>query len=149
MPFFTLQIVPQGPLVLAFIGVSFARRDALVAGNQPVPPAVRINGLIDTGASGTCVDPSVLQQLSVPPTGQVMVDTASTGSQPHLTDQYDVSILIPGDIPTAPPFIEQNVPVIASELLQRQGIHALIGRDILSKCLFAYNGKSRTFSLAY
>ncbi len=133
----------------ASISVSVARKDALAAANQPIPSAVRITALIDTGASGTCVDPSVLKQLAVVPTGQAMVSTPSTGSQPHIADQFDVSIMIPGPTASDQVFSLPNLPVISAELLQQQGFHALIGRDILSMCLFEYNGPARQFTLAY
>ncbi len=135
--------------MVAFVGVSAARKDALAAAKQPIPNPVRVSALIDTGASGTCVDPSVLQQLALTPTGKAIVNTPSTGSTPHISDQFDVGIWIPGSTPSDPVFFLQNLPVISAELLQQQGFHALIGRDILSMCLFVYDGPTRQFSLAY
>jgi len=55
-------------------------------------------------------------------------------------------LLIPAS--NSPPLIFQTIPVIASELAI-QGIDALIGRDILDQCLFAYNGSAKTFTLAF
>ena len=48
---------------------------------------------------------------------------------------------------TAPRLVIACVPVMKSELLS-QGIHALIGRDILKRGIFHYNG-SGYFSLAW
>ena len=110
---------------------------------------VQIRGLIDTGASGTCVDPSVLTTLGLSPTGSVTVNTPSTGNQPHVADQYDVSLLIPGALATHAPLAVPNLPVMCAELLTAQGFHALIGRDILSHCLFSFNGAMGLFTLAY
>jgi predicted aspartyl protease len=115
---------------------------------QAVPSLVRITGLVDTGASCTCIDPSVLQSLSLNPTGVATVNTPSTGTTPATADQYDVSIVIPGAIPTHAPFIVQNIPVLASVLMP-QGFQALIGRDVLSECLLTYNGIMEQFTLAY
>lgn len=47
-------------MVNAALGVSEARRQALTAAGQPVPPFVPIRALLDTGASVTCVDPTVI-----------------------------------------------------------------------------------------
>lgn len=149
MPHFTLQLSPQGPLLLAFIGVSQARHAALTAANQPIPNAVQIQALVDTGASCTCIDPSVLQSLALTPTGIVTMNTPSTGTQPHTTQQYDVSIIIPGGLPTHIPLVVGNVPVVASQLAAAQGFQGLIGRDILAQCLFTYNGEMDQFTLAY
>jgi hypothetical protein len=150
LPHFTLQITsPGGPILNGFIGVSLARRNALIALGQPIPNAVQIRGLVDTGASGTCVDPAVLTSLGLSPTGSVMVNTPSTGSQPHTADQYDISLIIPGALPTHAPLTVQNLPVMCAQLLPSQGFHALIGRDILSLCWFGYNGTTGLFTLAY
>lgn len=135
--------------MLAYVGVSHARRAALIAANQPVPNVQQIQGLVDTGASSTCVDPSVLQTLALSPTGQVSVNTPSTGNIPHTADQYDVSVFIPSATTGRQPLVVQNIPVLSSELLQSQGFHALIGRDVLSHCLLAYNGTDGRFTLAY
>ena len=65
-----------------------------------------------------------------------------------LADQYDVSLAIHA---TAghPPLIHHTIPVLKSELLVAQGFHALIGLDVLSACLFTYDGRNGIFSLAY
>ena len=120
-----------------------------MAAQLPVPNSIPIRGLVDTGASSTCVDPSILQSLGLTPTGIVTVNTPSTGTQPHTTEQFDVSLLVPGSAPTHAPLIISNLPVISSELLVAQGFHALIGRDILEECLLEYNGALGLFTLAY
>jgi hypothetical protein len=88
---FTLQIVAAGPLLTAFVGVSQLRSEALRAANEPVPTAVRVQALVDTGASCTCVDPSVLAALELDPTGNVFVHTPTTGGTPETKDQYDAA----------------------------------------------------------
>lgn len=130
----------------AIIGVSAPRMQALQQAAQPVPAAQQVRVLIDTGASGTCVDPSVLTSLGLTPTGQVPVNSATSGQTPVMCDQYDVGLIIPG--PTGP-FIAPTIPVTAHELLVAQGFHALIGRDVLARCVFVYNGTMGLFTLAY
>ncbi|HEX9670850.1 MAG TPA: hypothetical protein VGC93_15365 [Thermoanaerobaculia bacterium] len=149
MPHFTLSIGPHGPLLGALIGVSKPRADALTAAGQPIPQAVPITGLIDTGASCTCIDPSVLlTSLSLTPTGSVLVNTPSTGATPHDTEQFDVALVIPATAGMTP-LLFPTIPVISSELLVHQGFHALIGRDILDRCLLVYDGAAKTFTLAF
>jgi hypothetical protein len=146
VPHFTLQASAQGPLIDAFVSVSEARRAALVAAGRPVPNVIQIRGLLDTVASGTAIDPSVLATLGLTPTGTTTVNTPTTGANPQVVEQYDVGLLIP--VPNGLPLFNQTLPVIAAELLAAQGFHALIGRDILSQCVFVYNG-SGFFTLAY
>lgn len=81
MPHFTLQNSPQGPLLNAVISVSAARHNALISGGLPVPAPQVIRALVDTGASVTSIDPSVLTALNLTPTGSTLVHTPSTGSQ--------------------------------------------------------------------
>lgn len=149
MPHFTLQLSPSGPLVDAFVSVSQARAAALMAENPPQTVATprQIRALIDTGASNTCVDPSVLTALGLTPTGTVSVVTPTTGATPVECKQYDVGLVIPA--PNGAPFVVGTIAVTEHEFLNAQGFHALIGRDILSRCLFGYNGALGLFTLAY
>ena len=147
MPHFTLQVGPNGPIMDAFVAVSEARRNALTAAGQPVPNPMQIRALVDTGASGTCLDPSVPTALGLTPTGSASMVTPSTGAIPHIADQYDVAIIVP--CATPPALVFETVPVACVELLASQGFHALIGRDLLARCILHYNGTTRLFSIAY
>jgi hypothetical protein len=150
VPHFTLQISPNGPILQALIGVSEPRRAALAEANQVVPKPVLIRALMDTGASCTCVDPTVLRDgLHLTPTGSVPVNTPSTGTTPHEAEQYDVALVIPPAAPGQSLLVFETIPVVCSALLDAQGFHALIGRDILERCIFIYNGTVGSFSLAY
>jgi hypothetical protein len=128
------------------VGVSLPRLEVLKAANQAIPAPVAIRALVDTGASCTCVDPAVMLNLGLTPTGNVQVVTA--GNKPESRDQYDVALIIPSG-PTDPVLILGAIPVVASNLKQDQGFDALIGRDILSQCILNYNGTMKTFTIAY
>ncbi|MCI0388244.1 MAG: retropepsin-like domain-containing protein [Acidobacteria bacterium] len=145
MPHLTIQLAPGGPLVDILIGVSEARRAALVKANQSVPQHVPIRALIDTGASCTCIDPGALQSLGLAPTGVTPMHTPSTGNQAHNANQYDVSLVL-----LHPKLRLQigTVAVVESELAI-QGIQALIGRDVLANCLFIYDGETGIFTLGF
>ena len=45
--------------------------------------------------------------------------------------------------------MHRNIAVLESKLLNAQGFHVLLGRDILSGCLLTYDGLNGLFSLAY
>lgn len=146
MAHFTLQVEPRGPIIAALVGVSVPRRAALLAANQPVPDVIPIRALLDTGASNTAIDPIVLSALGLTPTGSTLVNTPTTGATPQAADLYDVAFIIPAG--NAAPLFSQTLAVFSSELHATQGFHALIGRDILSQCVFVYNG-SGFFTLSY
>lgn len=149
MPHFTLQVLQNGPIVTALIGVSQSRQVALTAAGQTIPPVVPIQALIDTGASCTCIDPSTIASLQLTPTGTVAMVTPSSGAQPHTTYQYDIGIVIPGPSASHAPFVLPTLAVAECALFASQGFHALIGRDVLEHCVLTYNGSTRLFILAY
>ena len=148
MPHFTLVVDPRsGPVINAGVAVSDQRAKALKKAGRS-PPAIRpIKALIDTGASATCIDPSVMSALGLNPTGTAKIFTPSSGHTAVEHDQYDVGILIQARSSQVPLHIG-TVGVISAQL-KFQGIDALIGRDILSQCILQYNGSVGQFSLAF
>jgi hypothetical protein len=145
MPVLTTQLDPEGPVVTLLIGVSMPRAAALQAANQPVPPPVQVRGLIDTGASGTCVVAAALQSLALVSTGTASMVTPSTGPTPVPCSQYDVSLTI------LHPNLNLMLPAMPIIECQSLGgtIQALVGRDFLAYCLFVYDGQAQRFSLGY
>jgi hypothetical protein len=134
-------------MVLASVGVSAPRQAALLAQGIAVPPIIHVNAMVDTGATCTCIDPTILGRLGLSPTGSVPVHTPSTKGAPQLCDQYDVSLRLSATDPNNA-LVRTVLPVIASDLLI-QGFEVLLGRDILSRCLLMYDGLNGLFSFAY
>lgn len=147
MPFLTLSLEPGGPIITVGFVVSAPRRAALQRAGQPIPSPVIVRGLIDTGASCTCVDPTVIKKLQLAPSGTVPIHTPSTGTVPHNCNQFDIGIAIIMDNGQVhlPGMI---IPVIESDL-NSQGIQALLGRDLLDQGILIYNGTSRSVTLAF
>ena len=146
MPSLTANIQPNGPIIQVAVLVSNPRRAALQASGQPVPQPVFVNGLIDTGASCTCVDPTVITQLRIPATGSVPIITPSTGAVPHACNQYDVSIAVVLGVNHFK--IIDTLPVIATALAH-QGHEVLIGRDVLADGVLFYNGENNTVTISF
>lgn len=146
MPHLTLATTQGEPLVDIYVAVSQARQNALTAAGQPIPPIQRVRALVDTGATCSCIDASILSALNIPPTGATSVLTPSTGATPHIVNEYDVDIMFlhkAGVIHTV-----QNIAVIES-ILAPQGIQALIRLDILANALMIYDGENSSFTLAF
>lgn len=148
MPHFTREIAPEGPIITAIVGVSSQRAAALRAAKQAVPAPIPLRGIIDTGASGTCVDAPVFARLGLVPRGVVLVNTPSTGAQPHQAAQYDVCIFLPGVTPGSLSLTLGSLPVLASDL-SAQGIQILVGREVLRHCVLIYNGGTGSYTLAF
>lgn len=149
MPHFTLPFIEEaGPLLNAVVTLSAPRLEAMQKAGLPIPAAVTIRALVDTGASCTCVDPGVFLALGLSPVGSVSVITPSTGNTPHQASQYDIGLMIPPSRTDHQPLIFPTLAVTESALTH-QGIQALIGRDILRDCILEYNGSTGTFTLAF
>lgn len=147
MPHFTLSVGAAGPLLKARFTVSEARAAALVREGMELPNVPAATALLDTGASCTCVDPSILAALGLTPKGEADVLTPSTTEGPERADEYDCGLFIFAET-TENPYFVRNIPVLASPLRQ-QGIDALIGRDVLAKCVLVYNGSTSIYTLAF
>lgn len=96
--------------------------------------------LIDTGATDTGVDESLLKQLGLNPIGFRHIGTPS--SQRHRALLYPARITFPG---TKLP--QLNFSRVLALNLGGQGIHVLIGRDVLRFSVLAYDGLAGTFSI--
>lgn len=146
MPCVNLQILPLGPVIDIHIGVSTPRREAMeLAGiTPPVPVTCRL--LIDTGASCTCVDTWVISKLAITPSGFTTIHTPSTNANTnHQCNQYDVYLSIPHHELSR---LFHATPVVESSF-SHQGIDGLLGRDILSNCVFIYNGELGIYTLSF
>lgn len=113
---------------------------------QPIPDPVVAQLLIDTGASCTCIDPWIINKLHLTPSGMIDIHTPSTtANSAHACQQYDAALTI------LHPSLNRNfnaIPVIESNV-KHQGIDGLLGRDVLSHCLFVYNGELKIHTLSF
>jgi len=145
VPTITSEISSQGALLDIFLDISQARKVTLKTAGRPYPQPIKVKALIDTGASCTCVDPSVIQALDITPTGAGAVSTPLTGESPQICNKYDITVLL------VHPEIQYQIgaiPVLETKVFG-QGIQALIGRDVLSKCLLTYNGNIDQYTISF
>ncbi len=140
MPHITAIIEGHGPVITAYIGLSFHRATAMRSAGKTVPNFLPCNLLIDTGASATCVDISLIRALSLSPTGSSPIHTPSTGSTPHFVNTYDISLIIPGNGNTSgQPKVIEALPIMECNF-ETQSIDGLLGRDVLSQSRMIYSG---------
>ena len=85
--------------------------------------------------------------LGIPPHGTCLMNTPTTGATPQTVNLYDVGIGVPGATP--PPLVFETVEMAESNLLQAQGFHMLLGRDIFTRCVFYYNGPANIVTVSY
>lgn len=118
-----------GPAILVEIHLPQAARTALQK-NGHKPPFERAEALIDTGASGTCIDNGIAKRLGLVARDRMVVLTP--GGPCHQL-RYDAALFLPALQ------LWRELPVLGAHLAP-QPHHALIGRDILSMGTLVYSG---------
>jgi hypothetical protein len=148
MPIVTATASPVGPLLDVLVHVTVQLLGQLNASGRAIPSPIQVRGLIDTGASGTCLDSSIIARLGLVPIGSTPVHTPSTAGQAQLRYLYDVGLWLPSRGKSAPYNIRTSLPVIETDLTG-QGIELLIGRNVLESCLMVFDGPANTIRLAF
>ena len=77
LTFNTANLMPEGPVIDVLIGLPGSLMDMLRSQGSPIPGPVAVKALIDTGASSSVIQPSIIQQLGLQPIGMVGVNTPS------------------------------------------------------------------------
>jgi predicted aspartyl protease len=130
----------QGPVLQCAVMLDTRRAQALVQAGGSIPPPKPGRLLIDTGASMTSIERTVLQELGIPSIGDCQVKTPSGGETQQV---YPCGLVFPGTkLPTI-----GNIFVLGANLLD-QGIIGLLGRDLLRSCVFIFNGQGGEFTIA-
>ena len=133
-----------GPVLPVEIAVPSALSRFLSAQNQQIPAPRAGLALIDTGATRSCVDSQIISSLGVNPIGIAFLGTARGRSKHHL---YPAKFSFP-----AIKFEVEFGSVVGVDLsgqgVGNMQIIALIGRDVLSRCILIYHGTRGSFSLA-
>jgi hypothetical protein len=137
-------LVLRGPVVQVMISVPADIAEKLAKESKPIPSPVSGFGLIDTGASGSCVDEEVAKKLQLPIVNVVKMASASHAATDR--DVYPLTFDIFGFGPAGK--ITVNSPRIIGAELAAQSLVLLIGRDILANTCLVYNGLVGQFTLA-
>jgi hypothetical protein len=145
MPALTGQLGPWGPTIDLKVMQSHQWADALrKAGQQPSPPSVVV-GLIDTGASCSALDTRIVKALNLSYRGYTPIHTPSTGSGHLYLNQFDACFVLGEPHPNPLVLV---LPVVECDFAS-QGFFALIGRDVLRRCVLTYDGPADSFTLAF
>lgn len=150
MPHITVPMTARQCLVPVYVGASRRLLDLYTKYKLQPPDPVMCMALLDTGATGTCVDPRVLNRITQHPIDVVAVHTPSTGLVPHLTRQYDVAIHVyqtGTDGRKESSYLLSHEVDVTESILSGMGIDVLLGMDVLSRCLFIADGPHGQFTL--
>lgn len=144
MPSLTIVVADleeSGPVLDVQLGNSRTGQQALQQQHQPVPGPIPVHALIDTGADMCVLTDGLARQLSLTLMGFQLLagglaGTASSGIHP--VPEYSASLLLPNGI---------QLDITAIEISLPSGLQMLIGRDVLAKGSFLYEGGNDRFSL--
>jgi hypothetical protein len=144
-------ITPDGALVDVLIGLSAAALRTIRNQGKPVPPPVATRALLDPGAEVSCADSQALAHIiaaGIRPVRYFFANAPALGGVTP-TAEYTVSLILihPSNNPRAN-LILPNQSVL-EQPLGTLGYQILVGRDVLARCLFFYNGPGTRFTLGY
>jgi len=134
------DILKSAGAILPNIEISIPQilMDELTKKGTPIPKPITGNALIDTGASASVVDLSVISSLQISPVG---VATVLTTAGPVQRNLFPIRFVLPG--------LVIDVSAVLGADLKPFGIVGLIGRDILSLFLMIYHGRAGMITLAF
>ena len=141
----TGSLEEQGALIDVTVGVSKAFREAMKKVDLDVQPSRATKALIDGGASHTLVDVRILAALGLSPLNGFAVQTPTTGPTFREMKKYAVTLgLVHSDSPVRFPALEVGEADFSGRPYQ-----VIIGRDVLSKCVYLHHGPAGFFSLSF
>ena len=135
-----IALMQRGPIVQVTIGIEENIAQQLLTQGTPLPQPVPGVALIDTGATSTCIDEAIAQQLNLP-----VIDVVSIASASHAASKQNV---YPALIEVVGIPIKFNALRAIGVPLASQEIQVLIGRDLLQFCTLFYNGLIGSFTLS-
>ena len=142
MPSFTIGIPnlhEVGPIVELGLAVPLELEDELRRRSEPVPDAVPMVAMIDTGATGSVIQTGLAAQLGLQPVGVSLISTPSSTNVRCY--EYAVRLAFPNNVVVGGTVIEAP--------LQGQHIQGLIGRDILAHGVLVYVGYTGQVTLSF
>lgn len=148
---FTLPVSPAGPIVSVRVGFSRGRELAIRRSGRPVLAPIDLKALVDTGADVSMIEHGLLTPFvreGMDLKAFVNVNAPGLGGL-ALCPQFMAAVRICD--PSGNP--RQDFVRPAAELVERNlgtpDYQVLIGRDMLSRLVFQYDGPANEFTLTY
>ena len=130
------------------IGLSASDVQKLRMARKPVPAPVSASALLDSGAEISCLDVSLVRAIGLPVAGVTLANVPALGP-PSGTFYRDIHLTVVHPLGNPQDnLVEPNLTTLEVNL-GLLGYQMLIGRDMLARCRFLYNGPCGRFRLAY
>jgi hypothetical protein len=106
--------------------------------------------LLDTGASRTCIDEGVRRALRLRAFSTQVISAPTSGAAARARRYlYKVNLLLLHPSGNPQQHLSRSAFVVAAIPLARLGTDMVLGRDLLARCRFLYDGPAGTFQLDY
>ena len=128
----------NGPTYPVIITPSFPTIEAMRREKKAVPH-IKVKAIIDTGAQSTAISKKVAHFLKLTPRGTVTVYTSQSSK---VVNKYDISLEFN-------PKMSLNTLWVFGVDLHDHSIDCLIGRDVLDRGVFTYDGPNKSFKLEF
>lgn len=139
-----LALEKNGPIINVEIAIPLSLAKHLRGEKVAVPAPIKGLALIDSGASTSCVDSQVIGRLGVKPIGVGIALTAGGACEQNL---YPARF----DFPEGKISFEFSSVMgvdLKEQTIMGRRLVALVGRDVLSGCVFVYNGLQASYTFA-
>ena len=138
MPILRGRIRPGGALAEVTLGPS---QIALASDPSVAATSATVWALFDTGADITVIQPGLAERLGIFPHDRIEV--AGLHDSIATCDVFDVNLELDGT-----GFVLPNLTVVGGDIVGGQDVQVLLGRSVLWKGVFVYDGLEQTFSFA-
>lgn len=137
----------SGPILNVEIHVPSPLAKYLAERRQPIPQAVKGLALFDTGATHARVDSHAISQLGVEPVGRI---TTFTAAGPTKQSLFPARLLFPNPKMRLTIDFDSVVGVnLRPFIVRKESLLALVGRDVLSRCVLIYNGPGASYTVGF
>jgi len=102
--------------------------------------------MLDTGATLTVIDPQVRQTLGLTPFRMRRISAPGLPA-PAQFPSYKLELMLVD--PAGQVWLLGPMLTVLEAPILHMGVSVLVGCDVLSRCIYNYNGPAGTFSLAY
>jgi len=133
------------PIITLLVTPTEARSEAMRDQGRE-PRMIEAGVLIDTGATDTCIERSIADELDLDVVGEVDLHGVTKGTGPETGIVFRARFFHAG-VPSVA--LSNSSRGVAVDDLSRFGARVLLGRDLLSRGVFVYDGPAGRFAFAF
>lgn len=117
---------------------------------KSIPKEIEVNALIDTGASATIIDESLVKALHLRMSGYCKISgfdsQGNTDEESKRYPNYEAGIVL-FDLDGSTPFLTVKTGQVVGHAIKNSRFEVLIGMDVLKHCQFFLDGPNDSFEI--